>query len=98
MVDIVPPIPQTNTMPPMPRTGPECGNDPTMCRITNVSRVQEPIIDWTPEYDGTGRMINGDPNTFIRVISCSACSGEWEDTTTAGSPPARRTVQEPNTL
>ena len=71
---------------PITRTGPDCGNDPATCRLTSVSRVQEPLIEWTPEFDGLGQMTNYDPNTFITIMSCSTCGGEWEDSMTRMNP------------
>jgi hypothetical protein len=72
----------SDQMPAMPRMGPECGNPPEMCRLTTRSEVKQPTIPWNPEYNGLGQMVNADPNTFIKVTSCSVCSGEWEDTVT----------------
>lgn len=87
-----------NEMGPSPRTGPECGNDASACRLTTTSKIQDPPIEWIPIYDGTGKMTNTDPNTFITEITCAACSGVWRDTMMVGTPKTREIVTPPVTL
>lgn len=90
--------PPPSNMPPAQRTGPECGNEPETCRLTTVSQVQEPLIEWTPEYNGIGQMVNSDPNTFISTITCSACDGEWQDTRSVAGGTTRAVTKAPRTL
>lgn len=59
---------------------PDCGNPPEICRITFISSVSTPI-EWIPEYDGTGKQVNTNPNTFVVTATCSVCDGSWEQIT-----------------
>ena len=91
----------SDQMPPPLRTGPNCGNPPEGCRIITTSRVQDPVIVWSPEYNGLGQVINFDPNVFITGQSCEVCGGEWEDTitmTVEGASTATRVVTPPRNL
>jgi hypothetical protein len=63
----------------MPQRSNDCPNDPSMCRISVATQVKDPPIAWTPEYDGTGKMVNEDPNTYVTIYSCSVCDAQWMD-------------------
>jgi hypothetical protein len=91
----------SDQMPPAMRSGPDCGNPPEGCRLVTGSKIQEPLIPWSPEYNGMGQIVNADPNTFIKTQKCSVCGGEWEDTITMaadGSHSQTRVVTPPQTL
>jgi hypothetical protein len=66
---------------------PDCTRDSTQCRVTRISRIQQPQIAWTPVFDGNGVQTNADPNTFIVAFSCSTCGMEWETQSKADDPP-----------
>lgn len=85
-------------MPPMPRTGPDCGNPPESCRLIMTSTIQDPPIEWNPEYNGLGQMTNSDPNTFINTYTCNACAGEWQDTRTSNGSSTRTILKEPRRI
>lgn len=62
---------------------PACVEEPTFCRIVrDVPRMA--IVEWTPEYDGEGRMVNSDPNPVVHWFYCRRCGREWTATTAAG--------------
>ena len=74
-------------------------DDPTQCRITFTTSVQQPLIAWTPVYNGVGMMTNSDPNTHIRTYTCTTCNSTWEVASTAGSDQVARMVPpEPPTM
>lgn len=60
--------------------------DLTRCRITFEVVAQEPIIDWTPEYDGAGRQTDTDPNTYVKTSKCKTCNQMWQMTWTGAGP------------
>jgi hypothetical protein len=63
----------------MARAHPDCTHDPAECRVSVTTSVAQPPIEWTPVYDGTGRMTNADPNTFVTTASCTVCDMAWEE-------------------
>ena len=79
-------IPGGGPAPPAPNANPECPNNPdySLCRVTRVATVQQPMIAWEPIYNGSGMMINSDPNTHISTFSCSVCDMNWETSQVAG--------------
>ena len=63
---------------------PDCLHDDTECTISTVSGVKQPLIEWSPIYNGAGEMVNRDPNTFITTSTCTMCNMRWETSTTEG--------------
>lgn len=57
---------------------PDCGHDPSECRIAFGSTVRQPLIEWTPEYDGHGAPANSDPNVIVETAQCATCGKSWE--------------------
>jgi len=64
----------------MPDPNPECPNadDQTKCRITYTAAIKEPIQEWTPIYDGTGTVVNSDPNIHVQRAYCVTCKIQWD--------------------
>lgn len=77
---------------PSPNANVGCPNttNRSLCRITQQSVVQQPVMNWNPIYDGNGAMMNSDPNTFVNTFQCETCNMAWEMTTVAGQSPAYR--------
>lgn len=66
---------------------PECpNNDPSLCRISITRTIKEPVLEWTPIYDGTHAIVNSDPNTFVTTGICETCSSEWMIEETPSAP------------
>lgn len=72
---------------------PLCTHDAAECRMTSTTRIQEPLIEWAPIYDGNGRQTNADPNTIIIAYSCSVCGMKWEREINADDPPTETPMQ-----
>lgn len=61
-----------------------CSLDPSECRISSSSAIKQPAIEWSPIFDGTGAMVNSDPNTIVVTYTCTACLMTWSTETTGG--------------
>jgi hypothetical protein len=68
----------------------DCPNpdDPSLCRISMATALQEPMVNWIPVYDGAGKLTNPNPNVHVTTYTCSVCSMTWQTTMTPGQPPA----------
>jgi hypothetical protein len=62
---------------------PSCTRQEADCRVTRKHWI-DTLIHWTPVYDGTGAMINTDPNRSINEMSCATCGRRWQVTTEHG--------------
>lgn len=65
---------------------PHCILPPSECRVTARHEMQRPIIVWQPQFDGTGRPVNRDPNSYFTHYSCAVCTGAWQEIHRAGEP------------
>lgn len=61
----------------IPSRHPDCGFEPTQCRITPRQSMHSPITVWRQEFDGNGRPVGSDPNTYLTDYTCATCGGEW---------------------
>jgi hypothetical protein len=55
---------------------PECTVPPEECRITTTSYTT--AVAWTPVYDGSGALVNKDPNAATTTYSCATCARAWQ--------------------
>jgi hypothetical protein len=61
-----------------------CTRDSSECRISTTRAIKQPMIEWSPVYDGNGTMTNADPNTLVVTFTCATCMTTWSTETTAG--------------
>lgn len=66
---------------------PDCTRDPADCRVTVATSIKQPLIEWTPLFDGNGQQVNADPNTHVRHYRCDTCGDEWEAEMTGSEEP-----------
>lgn len=66
-----------------------CTRDASECRVTSTTTIKQPLIEWSPIYDGTGWQVNADPNTVVTVYTCATCAETWQIETQAADPPSR---------
>ena len=75
----------------------DCRNDPSQCLVSVTTQVRQPLIEWTPIYDGNGRQTNADPNVHVMTYSCAFCGMQWEteQRTAPPEPSAPMEAEEP---
>lgn len=61
------------------KANPTCPRSDPECRVSMRTYVQPPVLTWTPIYDGTGRMVNADPNTHVVEYACATCGETWNN-------------------
>lgn len=71
----------------------DCPFHPRACRVTVIAHPHIDLIGWTPVYDGTGVMVNADPNATIHEYDCTVCGRQWLARTQYGQTEIFRTVK-----
>lgn len=66
-----------------PETFPPCPDKRTDCAFSGGGMCTT-LLGWTPVYDRAGKLLNADPNTITRTVSCHTCRRQWLTRTRGG--------------